>query len=86
MTPTKKKTTTKKPVRKSAKQSATVKTKDAQSKSAKVLEMLTRPQGATSHELMDATGWQAHSLRGFISAVLKKKRGLTVIFANEMGL
>jgi len=48
------------------------------SKTATILEMLKRPGGATAKELLKATGWQAHSLRGFISGTLGKKMGLTV--------
>jgi hypothetical protein len=40
--------------------------------------MLKRPGGATAKELLKATGWQPHSLRGFISGTLGKKMGLTV--------
>ena len=49
------------------------------SKTATILEMLKRPEGATAKELLKATGWQPHSLRGFISGTLGKKMGLTVI-------
>ncbi len=28
---------------------------------------------------MEATGWQAHSVRGFLSGTLKRKQGLTIV-------
>jgi len=49
------------------------------SKTATVLELLKRKGGATAQELMDATGWQPHSVRGFISGTVGKKMGLTVV-------
>jgi hypothetical protein len=56
------------------------------SKTAKVLELLNRPRGATLKELMKATGWQPHSVRGFLSGTLGKKMVLAVTSTkNEDG-
>jgi hypothetical protein len=49
------------------------------SKTGKVIDLLKRPEGATAKDLMKATGWQSHSVRGFLSGTLGKKMGLTVI-------
>jgi hypothetical protein len=43
-----------------------------QSKGARLLTLIARPQGATLAELMQELGWQAHSVRGFISTAGKK--------------
>jgi hypothetical protein len=48
------------------------------SKTEKVLDLLRRPGGATTKELIKATGWQPHSVRGFLSGTLGKKMKLTV--------
>jgi hypothetical protein len=49
------------------------------SKQAVVVDLLSRPGGASINEMMKATGWQAHSVRGVISGALKQKRGLAII-------
>ena len=48
------------------------------SKTSRVLDLLKRPGGVTSKELMKATGWQPHSVRGFLSGTIGKKMGLAV--------
>jgi hypothetical protein len=48
------------------------------SKTETVLELLKREGGVTAKELMTATGWQPHSIRGFVSGTVGKKMGLTV--------
>jgi len=55
------------------------------SKAAKVLDLLKRPDGATLAELMKATGWQAHSVRGFLSGTISKKMSLAVTSAKVKG-
>jgi hypothetical protein len=53
------------------------------SKTAKVLDLLKRPGGVTAKELMKATGWQPHSVRGFLSGTIGKKMGLTVTSTKD---
>jgi Protein of unknown function (DUF3489) len=45
-------------------------------KAARVLGLLRRPDGASLKELMKATGWLAHSVRGFLSGGVAKRMGL----------
>jgi len=50
----------------------------ANSKKTAVLDMLRRKNGATMNEIAEATSWQNHSIRGFISGTVSKCMGLTI--------
>jgi len=52
-------------------------------KLAALVMALRRPQGATNLQLMLATGWQPHTVRGAISGMLRKKLGLNVVLAHN---
>jgi hypothetical protein len=47
-------------------------------KEARLIEMLRRKEGATIPQIVDALGWQPHTVRSAFAGALKKKRGLTV--------
>jgi hypothetical protein len=51
----------------------------AETKTGLVVALLSRAEGVTIEELMRATGWQAHSLRGAISGSIKTGMGLDVV-------
>jgi hypothetical protein len=55
-----------------------LRTPRAGTKQAKLIEMLRADGGATIDEIVDAKGWQAHTVRGAMSGALKKKLGLTI--------
>jgi hypothetical protein len=48
------------------------------SKKSDVIDLMRRSQGATLAEIMELTGWQAHTVRGFVSGTLIKKLSLNV--------
>ncbi len=84
--PTRAKAQTKKPRGGTVQKPAAPKSKSKQSlpavrpgtKQALLIDLLKRKTGATIDEIIEATGWQAHSVRGAISGALKKKLGLAV--------
>ena len=55
------------------------------SKTARVLGLLRRSGGATLKQLTTATGWQSHSVRGFLSGALGKKMGLRITSTKAKG-
>jgi Protein of unknown function (DUF3489) len=54
------------------------KSKLKQTKTAIIIALLRRRDGASIAELQKATGWQAHSVRGLLSGTIKKRLGLTL--------
>jgi Protein of unknown function (DUF3489) len=54
------------------------------SKAAQVYRLLCRPEGATLREIQEATGWQRHTVRGFLSASVRKQ-GRTVRSSQRAG-
>jgi len=83
------KTTRKTPAAAHAKKSNSTAQKPAKAragtKQALLIDLLKRKRGATIDEIVKATGWQAHSVRGAISGTLKKKFGLTVLSEKVEG-
>ncbi len=57
----------------------------ADSKQAKLIEMLKRRDGATIEEIVKAFDWQPHTVRGAIAGALKKKLGLSVVSEKVEG-
>ncbi|OHC10234.1 MAG: hypothetical protein A2X74_09300 [Polynucleobacter sp. GWA2_45_21] len=55
-------------------------------KQSQLIALLKDPKGSNIQELMQATGWQAHSVRGVISGVIRKRLGLSVISEKMDGV
>jgi len=71
------------PVAPSGADSATVRKTREGTKQAKLIAMLKAPAGATIAEIVEATGWQSHTVRGALAGALKKKLGLDVTSEKE---
>jgi hypothetical protein len=59
--------------------------KTGRSKQDYVLRLLRGTSGATIENVMEATGWQPHSVRAFFAAVVRKKLGLTLLSEKTDG-
>jgi Protein of unknown function (DUF3489) len=47
-------------------------------KQERMLTLLSRPEGASIAEMMQATDWRQHSVRGFLAGTVKKKLGFSL--------
>ena len=54
-------------------------------KQATIIELLKRPHGATLKEMIEATNWQQHTIRGAMAGALKKKLGLNIVSEKTDG-
>lgn len=54
-------------------------------KAATIVALLKSKRGATIPELMEATGWQSHSVRGFLAGALRTRHGLQPVSEKRDG-
>ena len=60
-------------------------TERTETKQGRILAMLRAPSGVTIDAMMHATGWQQHSVRGFLAGVVRKKLGFNLVSAATEG-
>ncbi len=60
-------------------------TSPADSKQSRLIALLQSSEGGTIDQMTALTGWQAHTVRGTISGVLRKRLGLEVTCAAPEG-
>ena len=65
------------PAKKVPGKAADIKVSDRTNKKAEVIAMMKRAKGATLTEIMETTGWQKHTVRGFVS-ILGSKGGQSI--------
>lgn len=70
---------------KAGKSAAKTKPNYENSKHRILIDMLRRPEGATVAQLVEATGWKEHSVRGAISTVLRKKWNIDITCTRAVG-
>lgn len=82
-TPAPKKAKSAKP--KAAKPAQKAKAEEGETKLDKVIKLLSRKEGASIQDLVDATEWQPHTVRSALSHALAKKRGYKIVSSKEKG-
>ena len=60
-------------------------TERTETKQGRILAMLRAPSGVTIDAIMHATGWQQHSVRGFLAGVVRKRLGFNLVSAATEG-
>jgi hypothetical protein len=67
------------------KREATASVKHKSTKTARVIALLRKPAGATLQTIITLTGWQAHSVRAFLSAQVMHSKGFRIEVTERKG-